>query len=148
MSTNKDLCKFKLFLCDTGLFTTLMFKDKDFTENIIYEKLLNDTLNTNLGYLYENIVAQILTCNGNELFYYIFFNETSRHNYEIDFLLASRNKICPIEVKSSGYKTHKSLDEFCKKYSDRILDKYLVYTKDLAKDSDILCLPVYMVPFL
>ena len=148
MSTNKDLCKFKLFLCDTGLFTTLMFKDKDFTENIIYEKLLNDTLNTNLGYLYENIVAQILTCNGNELFYYTFFNETSRHNYEIDFLLASRNKICPIEVKSSGYKTHKSLDEFCKKYSDRILDKYLVYTKDLAKDSDILCLPVYMVPFL
>ena len=146
MSTNKDLCKFKLFLCDTGLFTTLMFKDKDFTENIIYEKLLNDTLNTNLGYLYENIVAQILTCNGNELFYYTFFNETSRHNYEIDFLLASRNKICPIEVKSSGYKTHKSLDEFCKKYSDRILDKYLVYTKDLAKDSDILCLPVYMVP--
>ena len=126
MSTNKDLCKFKLFLCDTGLFTTLMFKDKDFTENIIYEKLLNDTLNTNLGYLYENIVAQILTCNGNELFYYNFFNE----------------------VKSSGYKTHKSLDEFCKKYSDRILDKYLVYTKDLAKDSDILCLPVYMVPFL
>ena len=117
MSTNKDLCKFKLFLCDTGLFTTLMFKDKDFTENIIYEKLLNDTLNTNLGYLYENIVAQILTCNGNELFYYTFFNETSRHNYEIDFLLASRNKICPIEVKSSGYKTHKSLDEFCKKYS-------------------------------
>ena len=148
MSTNKDLCKFKLFLCDTGLFTTLMFKDKDFTENIIYEKLLNDTLNTNLGYLYENIVAQILTCNGNELFYYTFFNETSRHNYEIDFLLASRNKICPIKVKSSGYKTHKSLDEFCKKYSDRILDKYLVYTKDLAKDSDILCLPVYMVPFL
>ena len=133
MSTNKDLCKFKLFLCDTGLFTTLMFKDKDFTENIIYEKLLNDTLNTNLGYLYENIVAQILTW---------------RHNYEIDFLLASRNKICPIEVKSSGYKTHKSLDEFCKKYSDHILDKYLVYTKDLAKDSDILCLPVYMVPFL
>ena len=93
-------------------------------------------------------MTQILTCNGNELFYYTFFNETSRHNYEIDFLLASRNKICPIEVKSSGYKTHKSLDEFCKKYSDCILDKYLVYTKDLAKDSDILCLPVYMVPFL
>ena len=39
MSSNKDLTKFKLFLCDTGLFTTLMFKDKDFTENVIYEKL-------------------------------------------------------------------------------------------------------------
>ena len=40
----KTLTRFKLFLCDTGLFTTLMFKDKDFTENIIYEKLLNDKL--------------------------------------------------------------------------------------------------------
>ena len=148
MSNTKDLSRFKLFLCDTGLFVTLMFKDRDFTENEIYEKLLSDKLSVNLGYLYENAVACCLAVNGNELFYHTIMNETSKHNYEIDFLLASRNKICPIEVKSSGYKTHKSLDEFCKKYSDRILDKYLVYTKDLAKDSDILCLPVYMVPFL
>ncbi len=93
------------------------YKDKDFTENIIYEKLLNDKLGTNLGYLYENVVAQLLTCNGNELFYYTFFNESSRHNYEIDFLIAKKNKVCPIEVKSSGYKTHKSLDEFSIKFS-------------------------------
>ena len=148
MSNNKDLTKFKLFLCDTGLFTTLMFKDKDFTENVIYEKLLNDKLSANLGYLYENMAAQILTANGNELFYHTFMNETSRHNYEVDFLLARKNKVCPVEIKSSGYKTHKSLDEFCKKFSDRILQKYLVYTKDLSKDEDIICLPVYMVPLL
>ena len=148
MATNKDLSKFKLFLCDTGLFTTLMFKDKSFTENIIYEKLLNDKLSANLGYLYENVVAQLLVSEGNELFYYTFMNSSSRHNYEIDFLLAKKNKICPIEVKSSGYKTHKSLDEFSLKYSDRILEKYLVYTKDLCKDQDLICLPVYMVPFL
>lgn len=148
MSTNKDLTRFKLFLCDTGLFTTLMFKDKDFTENIIYEKLLNDKLGTNLGYLYENVVAQLLTCNGNELFYYTFFNESSRHNYEIDFLIAKKNKVCPIEVKSSGYKTHKSLDKFSIKFSNRILQKYLVYTKDFSKDKDILCLPTYMISFL
>lgn len=148
MSSNKDLTKFKLFLCDTGLFTTLMFKDKDFTENVIYEKLLNDKLNANLGYLYENVVAQILTANGNELFYHTFMNETSRHNYEIDFLLARKNKVCPMEVKSSGYKTYTSLDMFMKKFSDRILWRYLVYTKDLKKDEDIICLPVYMVQFL
>ncbi len=148
MANNKDLTKFKLFLCDTGLFVTLMFKDRDFTENMIYEKLLNDKLGANLGYLYENVVAQILAANGNELFYYTFMNETSRHNYEIDFLLARKNKICPVEVKSSGYKTHTSLDVFTKKFSDRILQKYLVYTKDLAKDEDIICLPVYMACFL
>lgn len=148
MSNNKDLTKFKLFLCDTGLFVTLMFKDKDFTENIIYEKLLNDKLNANLGYLYENVVAQVLTANGNELFYHTFMNKKSRHNYEIDFLLSRKNKVCPIEVKSSGYKTHASLDAFMKKFSDRILWRYLVYTKDLKKDEDIICLPVYMVQFL
>lgn len=148
LSSNINLAQFKLFVCDTGLFTTLMFKDKDFTENIIYEKLLNDKLSANLGYLYENVIAQILAANGNELFYHTWLNETSRHNYEIDFLLAEKNKICPIEVKSSGYKTHTSLDEFCKKFSSRILNKYLVYTKDLAKEQDIVCLPVYMSIFL
>ena len=53
----------------------------------------------------------------------LFFNESSRHNYEIDFLIAKKNKVCPIEVKSSGYKTHKSLDEFSIKFSNRILQK-------------------------
>lgn len=148
MSNNKSLTKFKLFLCDTGLFTTLMFKDRDFTDNAIYEKLLNDKLSTNLGYLYENVVAQILAANGNELFYYTFANETSRHNYEIDFLIARKNKICPLEVKSSGYKAHASLDMFTEKFSDRILQRYLIYTKDLSKDKDIICLPVYMAQFL
>ena len=112
------------------------------------KSFLNDKLNANLGYLYENVVAQILTANGNELFYHTFMNETSRHNYEIDFLLARKNKVCPMEVKSSGYKTYTSLDMFMKKFSDRILWRYLVYTKDLKKDEDIICLPVYMVQFL
>ena len=148
MSNDKDLGKFKLFLSDTGLFTTLMFKDRDFTENIIYEKLLNDKLSANIGYLYENAVAQILTANGNALFYYTFMNESTRRNYEIDFILARKNKVCPIEVKSSGYKTHASLDAFSRKFPDRILDKYLIYTKGFAKDEDIFCLPTYLVQFL
>ena len=148
LSANKDLTKFKLYVCDTGLFTTLMFKDRDFTENDIYMKLLNDKLSVNLGYLYENIVAQVLAANGNELFYYTFLNESSHHNYEIDFLLSRENKICPIEIKSSGYKTHKSLDRFFEKYSSRVLWKYLIYTKDFAKDKDVICLPIYMAPFM
>lgn len=148
MSNTRDLSRFKLFLSDTGLFVTLMFKDKDFTENEIYEKLLNDRLSVNLGYLYENIVAQCLAANGNELFYHTIMNKNSKHNYEIDFILARKNKIIPIEVKSSGYKTHKSLDVFTEKYSRRILKRYLVYTKDMSKDQDIFCVQVYMVPFL
>lgn len=148
LTRTKDLENFKLFVCDTGLFTTMLFMDKDFTENIIYEKLLSDKLSVNLGYLYENVVAQILKANGNSLFYYTFLDEKSRHNFEIDFLLARNNKVCPIEIKSSGYKTHASLDAFSKKYSSRISNKYLVYTKDLGKDKDVFSIPVYMTMFL
>lgn len=148
LTRTKDLENFKLFVCDTGLFTTMLFMDKDFTENIIYEKLLSDKLSVNLGYLYENVVAQILKANGNSLFYYTFLDEKSRHNFEIDFLLARNNKVCPIEIKSSGYKTHASLDAFSEKYSSRILNKYLVYTKDLGKDKDVFSVPFYMTMFL
>ena len=148
LTRTKDLENFKLFVCDTGLFTTMLFMDKDFTENVIYEKLLSDKLSVNLGYLYENIVAQILKANGNSLFYYTFLDEKSRHNFEIDFLLARKNKVCPIEIKSSGYKTHASLDAFSEKYSSRILNKYLVNTKDLGKDKDVFSIPVYMTMFL
>ena len=148
MSNTRDLSRFKLFLSDTGLFVTLMFKDKDFTENVIYEKLLSDKLGVNLGYLYENVVAQCLAANGNELYYHTIMNEKSKHNYEIDFILARKNKIVPVEVKSSGYKAHKSLDVFTEKFSDRILKRYLIYTRDLSKDQDMICVPVYMIPFL
>lgn len=148
MSAHQNLSAYKLFLSDTGLFVTLMFMDRDFTENDIYQKLLSDKMPANLGYLYENIVAQMLVSGGNELFYHTMRNEQTKHNYEIDFLIARKNKICPIEVKSSGYKTHTSIDVFSEKFSDRISQKYLVYTKEFAKEKNLLCIPVYMVPFL
>ena len=146
LNINPDF--FKLFIADTGLFITQIFKDKDFTENIIYEKLLSNKLPTNLGYVYENMVAQILKASGHELFYYTIYNPSTKRNYEVDFLLTNRHKICPIEVKSSGYGTHKSLDIFCQKYSTRVSDKYLVYTKDLKIKEDILMIPIYMLPFI
>jgi len=145
---NKNPDKYKLFLADTGLFVTLAFKDKDITENTIYEKLLSGKLSANLGYVYENAVAQMLRAAGNELYYHTMPSATSNHNYEIDFLLSRKNKICPVEVKSSGYRTHASLDRFIEKYANRITEKYLVYTKDLRKEDDITMLPAYMVPFL
>lgn len=148
MAQHKNLAKFKLFIADTGLFTTLAFKNKRFTENDLYSRLLNGKLQTNLGYLYENIAAQTLVFNGRELYYHTFLNEASRHNYEIDFLVADNNKIIPIEVKSSGYKSHSSMDVFSEKFSSRISRKILAYTKDYCKDGDIEYLPVYMIQFL
>ena len=143
MSLTKDISKFKVFCADTGLFVTLAFWDKDYTENVIYQKLLNDKLSTNLGYVYENMIAQMLAASGNKLFYYTWPKDDT-HNYEIDFLLSHGNKLVPIEVKSSGYKTHASLDAFCKKYSSRIDHPVMIYTKDLQNDGNTLLLPVYM----
>ncbi len=148
MSLSKNLDRYKLFTSDTGLFVTLVFKDKKYTENVIYNKLLSDKIEANLGYIYENIVAQMLTANGNQLFYYTMRSETSNHLYEIDFLIPSGDKICPIEVKSGNYRNHRSLDVFCDKYSQRIKDKYVVHTKDYKWENGINYIPVYMVPFL
>jgi len=145
LTKNKD--QFKMYVGDTGLFVTLAFWDKNFTENIIYEKLLSDKLPANLGYVYENLVAQMLTTAGNELYYHTWPRD-EKHYYEIDFLLSRGAKICPIEVKSSGHKSHKSLDEFCNKYSSRILWRYLIYTKDLAKEQATTLLPAYMTMFV
>lgn len=147
MELTKDDTRFKLFVADTGLFVTMAFWDKNYTENVIYEKLLSDKLSANLGYVYENLIAQMLTATGNKLFYYT-WPKDEKHNYEIDFLLSRGAKIDPIEVKSSGYKTHASLDDFCSKFSSRIGNRYLVYTKDLNKDGQTVLVPVYMTPFL
>ena len=139
---------FKMYASDTGLFVTLAFKDRDITENVIYDKLLNDKLRTNLGYVYENVIAQMLRATGKNLFYHTIPYAEGKKYYEIDFVIPDRHKVSPIEVKSSGYKTHKSLDEFCSKFSDRIMNKYLIYTKDYRWENGVDYIPVYMTMFL
>ena len=148
MSLEKDAGRYKLFTSDVGLFISLAFKDKKYTENVIYNKLLSDKLEANLGYVYENVVAQMLTAKGNNLFYYTMESETSNHLYEIDFLTSTGNKICPIEVKSGNYRSHKSLDVFCEKFSGRVKEKYVVHTKDYKWENGINYIPFYMIPFI
>ena len=43
---------------------------------------------------------------------------------------------------------HVSLDAFCTKFSSRVSRPYLIYTKDLRKEGNLLYLPVYMTMFL
>ena len=148
LTLTKDTSRYKLFLGDTGLFVTQIFMDKDATDNVIYNKLLSDKLDTNLGYIYENMVSQIFRTSGYELFYHTIKKNEGKSYYGVDFLLSKGNKLIPIEVKSSGYKSHTSLDRFCEKFSDRIGKKYLIYTKDLKKEGDIVYLPIYMAMFI
>lgn len=145
LGNTESLTQYKLYAGDTGLFTTLAFKDKAFTDNIIYEKLLCDKLPANLGYMYENIVAQTLTASGYKLYYHTWPTASGKHSYEIDFLLSKNSKLIPLEVKSSAYKTHASLDAFCEKFSSRLSnDRYLIYTKDYAKEGNVTYLPTYL----
>lgn len=145
--TKNDEC-FKMYASDTGLFVTLAFKDSDITENIIYDKLLNDKLSANLGYVYENVIAQMLKAAGKNLFYHTIPYAEGKKYYEVDFVIPDKHKISPVEVKSSGYKSHRSLDEFCLKYSDRIMNRYLIYTKDYKRENGVDYIPVYMTMFV
>ena len=143
-----DYERYKLYASDTGLFVTLAFWDKDFTDNLIYSKLLSDKLSSNLGYVYENMIAQMLKAAGKELYYHTIQYQDGKKYYEIDFVLANQFKVSTIEVKSSGYKSHASRNVFAEKYSSRIQNKYRIYTKDMRKEQDILMLPIYMTMFL
>ena len=140
---SEDRSRQKIYVGDTGLMVTLAFWDKQFAENILYDKLLTDKLPANLGYIYENLAAQMLCSNGNRLYFYT-WPKDEKHNYEIDFLLSRGAKVCPLEIKSSNYKNHVSLDIFCEKFSSRIADRYLVCTKDLRFDGKTTILPIYM----
>lgn len=133
LSLTKDLSSYKLYIADTGLFVTLMFIDRPATENEIYAKLLADKLPANLGYLYENLVAQMITSTGRELYYHTWEKKGSTHYYEIDFLISNGSKVSAIEVKSAGAGKHESLLEFRKKYSKNIKNSYIVSQKDIDK---------------
>ncbi|MCD7956217.1 MAG: AAA family ATPase [Lachnospiraceae bacterium] len=148
LSQTRDIDCFKLYLSDTGLFTTMLFNDSQNGIEDIYKKLLSDALPADLGYLYENAVAQAVKASGRDLYYHTWKKEGSTHSYEIDFLITSKNKIVPIEVKSSAVKSHKSIDNFAIKYSKHVGDRYLLSQKDVGKIGDLKLKPVYMILFL
>lgn len=148
LADTKDFNSYKLYLSDTGLFVTLMFIDRPATENKLYAKLLSDKLPANLGYLYENLVAQMIAASGRELYYHTWEKSGSTHYYEVDFLISNGSKIDALEIKSSGSGKHESISEFCRKFSQNISKAYLISQKDVGNEENLLLKPFYLVPFL
>ena len=148
LADTKDFDSYKLYLSDTGLFVTLMFIDRPVTENDIYAKLLSDKLPANLGYLYENLIAQMIVASGRELYYHTWEKKGSTHYYEVDFLISEKSKINAIEVKSSGTGKHESIKEFCRKFSQNVNKAYLISQKDVGSEENLLLKPFYFMPFL
>lgn len=139
----------KCYMADTGLLVTQTFMDKAFTENGLYRAILFDKLSINEGMIMENVVAQMLRTNGHKLYFYSRTDATNRKNdMEIDFLITEGNKICPIEVKSNNYVSHSSLNKFRDKFSSKIGNSYILYSKDVIVKDGIIHLPIYMAMFL
>lgn len=148
LSQTRKADSFKLYMSDVGLFTTMLFDDADGVRSDIYKMLMSDKLDIDLGYLFENAVAQILAAKNRELYYHTWKKENSTHSYEVDFLITQKNKVIPIEVKSSSVKKHESIDEFVRKYSKCVGERYLVSQKDVSSDGMLKLRPIYMLPFL
>ena len=148
LTDTKDFDSYKLYLSDTGLFVTLMFIDRPVTENDVYARLLSDKLPANLGYLYENLVAQMITAAGRELFYHTWEKKNSTHYYEVDFLISEGSKINAFEIKSSGTGKHESIKAFYKKFSKNVQNIYLLSQKDVGKEENLQLKPFYFTPFL
>lgn len=148
LSDTKDFDSYKLYLSDTGLFVTLMFIGRPSTENDIYARLLSDRLPANLGFLYENLVAQMIAASGRELYYHTWEKPGSTHYYEVDFLISEGSKINAFEVKSSGTGKHESIRMFYKKFAQNVNNIYLLSQKDAGREENLMLKPFYLMPFL
>ena len=148
LSDTKDFDSYKLYLSDTGLFVTLMFIDRPSTENDIYARLLSDRLPANMGFLYENLVAQMIAASGRELYYHTWEKPGSTHYYEVDFLISEGSKINAFEVKSSGTGKHESIRMFYKKFAQNVHNIYLLSQKDAGREENLILKPFYLMPFL
>lgn len=145
LGLNTDRLTLKCYMADTGLLFSHAFSDKELTEEEVYKAILFDRMELNEGMFFENVIAQMLQANGDKLFFYSRCdNQNADNRMEIDFLIRRNRKICPIEVKSSIYKKHASLDKFIKSYASKIGNKYIIYTKDFKEEDGILYIPAYM----
>ena len=145
LALSADYATQKCYMADTGLLITQALGSDILAKDEIYKAVLFDELNINEGMIMENVVAQLLRYNGHNLYFYSRSDSLNRENHmEIDFLIVKDKKICPVEVKSGNYRKHTSLDKFSKKFSNKIGEKYILYTKDLMIKDEIIHLPIYM----
>ena len=143
----KDSGSFKLYFNDVGLFTTIVYPNTINDSQDVYQRLIFDKLKTNLGMLFENASAQVLTANGFDPYYYSWEQLTNgiRKKYEIDFIIFKNGKTVPFEVKSRNVSSKESLDEFRKKFVKKIGEKFIVHIKQLSFGDNLVYLPYYML---
>lgn len=151
---NEERTTMKCYMGDTGLLVSMAFSDGGKTDYAIYQKLLADKLEINKGMLVENVVAQMLTAAGHNLFFYSNHSRSdASRRMEIDFLLQKKNvtnrhNISPVEVKSTARYTHTSLDRFRQCYGQMLASSYVLHTNDVEQKDGVVYLPLYMAGLL
>ena len=131
--------QFKLFFEDVGLLSYKMF------DNETKSAILENKINVNKGFIFENFVAQELHAhNFKDLYYY-----NSRKYGEVDFVLEVKQNILPIEVKSGKNNNyHRALNTIMdiKNYN---LNKAIVLTHDNFYINDkLIYMPIYAISLL
>ena len=149
LAMNEDRTFIKCYMGDTGLLVSHAFSENDITETNLYKNILFDKLSINEGMLYENAIMQMLTANGHRPYFYTNYNEDKhRNDIEIDFIITEggkiREKIIPIEVKSSSKYSTVSLERFMSKFKNRISSAYIIHPRNLLLKDGIICIPPYM----
>lgn len=131
----RDPNAFKFYLNDTGLLFAF-YK----------ENLSNEIINGNLGIfkdgIFENIIAQGLTDNELDIYYY-----QKSDNLEIDFVTSLNNKIIAIEVKSGKNTNAVSIKNIIEKEK---LDYGIILSMNNlnCSNSKIKFIPLYMTMFI
>lgn len=149
LSLNENRTSVKCYMGDTGLLLSHTFSEKEIEDGEIYKKLVNDRLSINKGMFFENLVAQMLTAKGYELFFYTHYSEEKhRNDMEIDFLISNGSKtnfkVSPIEVKSSKNYSTTSLLDFKKRFWERTDRSFVIHPKNLKIENGIAYIPIYM----
>ncbi len=148
LTLSMDDERFKCYLLDTGLLINLSFGDGSYMDNAFYKAILTDKLHINEGMFVENVVAQCLRSNGHKILFYVEYNDNGKPVMEIDFLIRKDRKVIPVEAKSGKTFAIKSLQNFKKKFSNRVGLQYVLHDGDIKRDGETIYLPYYMAAII
>lgn len=95
LNGNYNPDNYRLYFADTGLLIGSL--DEESQEDL----RLNQNFNTYKGAIYENIVSEILTKEGYELFFY----KSDKPSIEMDFVIRDIDSVVPVEVKANDNST-------------------------------------------
>lgn len=133
LATNMESSKFKLFSSDVGILTYQCGMD-------VVRSMLSERSDINFGALYENAVAQELACHGFDLLYF-----KNRAVGELDFVVQTRGRVVPIEVKSGkGFKRHSALTKVLATENYGIERAIVLHEGNVECDGAVSYLPPYM----